>query len=237
MLDLARIRAITLDLDDTLWPIWPTIARAEEVLAQWLRDHAPRTAELFAQPGALREIRNRMVDLRPDLRADLSALRRESIRLALGQAGDPTDLAEPAFDVFFAERQRVTMFDDAHPSLQFMAARYPLVAVSNGNADIEQVGLAPYFKAALNARDFGVAKPDPRIFHAAAEAAGVAPHEVLHVGDDAALDAVGALQSGLQAVWLNREQQAWTHEHPAPMTVQSLTELCAWLGQSPQSPA
>ena len=27
-LDLSRIRAITLDLDDTLWPIWPTIARA-----------------------------------------------------------------------------------------------------------------------------------------------------------------------------------------------------------------
>jgi hypothetical protein len=26
-LDVSRIRAITLDLDDTLWPIWPTIAR------------------------------------------------------------------------------------------------------------------------------------------------------------------------------------------------------------------
>ncbi|HNI85823.1 MAG TPA: type VI secretion system ImpA family N-terminal domain-containing protein, partial [Ottowia sp.] len=35
-LDLRRIRAITLDLDDTLWPVWPTIARAEDALRAWL---------------------------------------------------------------------------------------------------------------------------------------------------------------------------------------------------------
>ena len=60
MLDHARIKAITLDLDDTLWPIWPTIARAETVLADWLQHHAPATATLFSRPGALREIRNQM---------------------------------------------------------------------------------------------------------------------------------------------------------------------------------
>lgn len=36
-----QIRAISLDLDDTLWPIWPTIAKAEGVLLQWLAQHAP----------------------------------------------------------------------------------------------------------------------------------------------------------------------------------------------------
>ena len=45
-LDLSRIRAITLDLDDTLWPVWPTIHRAEDVLRAWLDTHAPRTAAL-----------------------------------------------------------------------------------------------------------------------------------------------------------------------------------------------
>ena len=73
-LDLSRIRAITLDLDDTLWPIWPTIARAESVLQSWLAEHAPATHALYAMPGALRAIRNRMEQLRPDLRHDLSAL-------------------------------------------------------------------------------------------------------------------------------------------------------------------
>ena len=50
-LDVSRIRAITLDLDDTLWPIWPTITRAENVLQAWLADHAPATAALCAAPG------------------------------------------------------------------------------------------------------------------------------------------------------------------------------------------
>src|SRR3546814_333752 len=36
--------AITLDLDDTIWPIAPVMVRAEQVLDAWLREHAPNTA-------------------------------------------------------------------------------------------------------------------------------------------------------------------------------------------------
>ena len=70
-LDTARIRAITIDLDDTLWPVWPTIARAEAALAGWLATHAPATAALFGDAPALRAIRVRMNELRPDLRLDM----------------------------------------------------------------------------------------------------------------------------------------------------------------------
>ncbi|NCY26283.1 MAG: HAD family hydrolase, partial [Alphaproteobacteria bacterium] len=48
MLDTARITAITLDLDDTLWPVMPTLVRAEAALCDWLVPRAPRTAALFA---------------------------------------------------------------------------------------------------------------------------------------------------------------------------------------------
>ena len=61
MLNVSRIRAITLDLDDTLWPIWPTIERAEKVLHEWLVLNAPMTAERYPTPQALREIRNAIV--------------------------------------------------------------------------------------------------------------------------------------------------------------------------------
>ena len=54
MLDIAKIRGISFDLDDTLWPIWPTIERAEKALLDWLGAHAPMAAALFANPGALR---------------------------------------------------------------------------------------------------------------------------------------------------------------------------------------
>ena len=229
MLDLARIQAITLDLDDTLWPIWPTIARAEAELYRWLHLHAPMTAALFASPGALREIREQMVELRPDLMHDLSALRRESIRLALQKAGDDTSLAEPAFEVFFAERQRVELYDDVPEALAYLSSRFPLLALSNGNADVHRVGIGAYFVASISAREFGVAKPDPRIFHAAAGALDLPPEAVLHVGDDPTMDALGALNSGMQAVWLNRTERDWQLGEAAPTVLRDLGELCTLL--------
>ncbi|MBS0466604.1 MAG: HAD-IA family hydrolase [Proteobacteria bacterium] len=229
-LDIARISAITIDLDDTLWPVWPAIARAEAALAGWLATHAPATATLFGDAQALRAIRERMNELRPDLRLDLSALRRESIRMALTQAGDDPRLAEPAFDFFFAERQRVDLFDDALETLEFLAARYPVVALSNGNADVQRIGIGRYFKASLSATLLGVAKPDARIFHAAARVAGVDSSAVLHVGDDALLDARGALDAGMQAAWLNTAGADWPHEGAAPhATLPSLSALCRLL--------
>lgn len=226
-----RIRAISIDLDDTLWPIWPTIERAEAMLANWLSQHAPAAAKLYGTPGALREARNHLQTLRPDLAYDLSALRRESIRYVLHRAGDDPALAEPAFDVFFDERQRVQLFEDAMPALEWMSTRFPVVAVSNGNADVHRVGLGHHFHAAFNAREFGVGKPDPRIFHAAADAAGVGPAEVLHIGDDPRLDVVGALGAGMQVAWVNRTDMAWEHAPLQPhITVTNLMDLCRQIG-------
>jgi FMN hydrolase / 5-amino-6-(5-phospho-D-ribitylamino)uracil phosphatase len=226
MLDVAKIKAISLDLDDTLWPIWPTIEKAEKVLHDWMVVNAPMAAALFSSPSALREIRDYMAANKPELRHDLSAVRRESIRLALYRAGENPLLAEQAFEVFFAERQRVTLFEDSHASLEFLSARFPLVSISNGNADLERVGLSNFFRAAICAREFGVGKPDPRIFHAAAGAVEVSPESILHVGDDATLDALGALNAGMQAAWVNRADHLWPHEMEPHVTICNLTELC-----------
>ncbi len=229
MLDISKIRAISLDLDDTLWPIWPTIERAEKVLHDWLNDHAPMAAALFSSPTALREIRDYMAANRPDLKHDLSAVRRESIRLALYRAGENPLLADTAFDVFFAERQRVELFDDVLPAMAFLAQRFPVVSLSNGNADVHRVGLGEYFRASITAREFGVGKPDPRIFHAAAGAVDVKPDEVLHIGDDATLDVLGAINSGMQAAWVNRADHMWPHDQQPHLVLTNLTELCELL--------
>lgn len=225
-----RVRAISLDLDDTLWPIWPTIARAEEVLHAWLQQHAPATAQRYDGPAALRGLREAIVQARPDLAHDLSALRRESIRLALRTAGDDPDLAEPAFELFLAERHRVTLYDDARPALARLAARYPIVSLTNGNAELERIGLADFFVGSVTARGFGVAKPDARIFQAAAALTGMPPDAVLHVGDDALLDVLGAQRAGLQAAWTNRGGAAWAHEERPHLEVAELGALCAALG-------
>ena len=225
--DPQRVRAITLDLDDTLWPMWPTIARAEAVLQQWLEANAPATAALGRDKDTLHAVRSQMQTLRPDLAHDMSGLRRESIRMLLQRAGDDPALAELAFDAFFEARQRVDLFDDALPALEFLSSRYPLVALTNGNADVNRVGLGAHFRASVSAREFGVAKPDARIFHAGALAAGVTAAEVLHIGDDAHLDGVGALNAGMQLAWVNRDKLTWAHAPLVPhLTVTDLLVLC-----------
>ncbi|QHI96647.1 HAD-IA family hydrolase [Xylophilus rhododendri] len=229
-LDIPLIQAVTLDLDDTLWPVWPAIERAEAVLHEFLQQHAPATAQLFGDAKALRLIRNQVGEEMPELQHDLSELRRESIRRALRQAGDDPTLAEAGFDLFFAERQRVDFYADAIDSLERMAARWPLVALSNGNADIHTVGIGHLFKAKIGAREFGRAKPDAHIFHAAAALAEVPSQTVLHVGDDAALDIVGALGAGMQAAWVNRTGHAWALGQPPHIEVTELGTLCEALG-------
>ena len=228
MIDITKIRAITLDLDDTLWPVWPTIRRAETALQAWLAAHAPRAAVLSADAELKKTIRVEINARHADRAHDLSFLRLQSIRALLQQAGDPEHLAEPAFEVFFAERQRVDLFDDALPALRFWSQRMPVVALSNGNADVHRVGIGEHFHASVSAQLLGVAKPDLRIFMAGAAAAGVQPHEVMHIGDDAHADCVGALAAGMQVAWLNREGHDWTHGDMRPhLEVRDLHMLCA----------
>lgn len=226
MIHLARIQAITLDLDDTLWPVWPTIERAENALQQWLQLHAPATAQWSGDATTRAAIRQHIQQQFADHAHDLSFLRRESIRESLRRAGDDPALAETAFEVFFSYRHQVDLYDGVASALERLAAKFDLIALSNGNADVFQTAAAPHFKAAVSARGVGVAKPDVRIFHAAAAQIGVPPQAVLHVGDDAHADVVGALEAGMQAVWVNRDEQAWTPARAQPLTVKHLSELC-----------
>lgn len=226
MLNLKKIKAITLDLDDTLWPVWPAIQRAEKALELWMTEHAPMAAALFANASVRDDIRNYVLRTRPHLKHDLSAVRTEAIRVALYRAKENPLLAEAAFGVFFAERNQVTLYDDALSALKFLSLRFPVVALSNGNADIQQIGLGDYFRASVSAQSVGVGKPDPRIFHAAAGAAGVNPTEILHIGDDPSMDVLGGLNAGMQTAWLNRTDTLWIYEQTPHLTVGNLTELC-----------
>jgi len=226
MLNLSNIQAITLDLDDTLWPVMPTILRAEQVLQDWLSLHAPQTARLCAQAETKHAIRADINQRHADKAHDLSFLRREAIRESLLRAGDSTHLADAAFEVFFAERQNVKLYDGVQQALERLAARYPLVGLSNGNADVFLTEAGPYFKASVSARVFGVAKPDVRIFHAAAAQLNLPAASVLHLGDDATADVLGAMHAGMQTAWVNTQGHAWPHGSPQPLTVSHLTELC-----------
>jgi putative hydrolase of the HAD superfamily len=210
---LQGITALTLDLDDTLWPVRPTLIAAEKVLAAWLRTHAPATAA-GTPPAAMLALRAEVAAEHPHWAHDLSAIRLETIRRALRRHGDDPALAELAFDVFFEARHAVTLYDDVLPALERLASRHRLIAVSNGNAELHRVGLDRFFAGSVSARLHGVAKPDPSIFLAACAAANASPHRVLHLGDDLDTDVDGALAAGLHAGWICRPDGAHASADP-----------------------
>lgn len=201
---LTDVAALSLDLDDTLWAFSPAVRRAEEVLYQWLLKHAPATADILIGPETLRKYRHGTTIARPDLSHDLALQRHESIREVLRAAGEDPNLSDEAYDIFYSARQRVELFKDVLPALERLSSHYPIAAITNGNSNLKAIGIEHYFSVTFTAADFGVAKPDPRIFHAAASALGVSPNQMLHVGDDLQLDVRGAQSAGLQAAWLVR---------------------------------
>ncbi|HSX58641.1 MAG TPA: HAD family hydrolase [Tahibacter sp.] len=223
-----QIHAISLDLDDTLWPIAPIVQRAEQRLHDWLLTHCPTVAAAY--PIALmRELRDRIALENPHLAHDFTAQRKLSLTTALTPHGFGEDTVEAAFEAFYAARNEVDLYADARPALERLAARVPLIGLSNGNADLGRIGLRHLFVDCVTARDFGRAKPAPEIFHEACRRVGVEPPFVLHVGDDPLLDVHGARGAGLPSAWLNRDGRDWSDAPRPDIEFRTLTELADWL--------
>lgn len=236
-MDFFPVRAITLDLDDTLWPVAPAIDRAEEALDAWLRTHAPATAERWPLQ-ARRVLRDQVDAEHPHLGHDFTTQRLITLERMLQAAGDDVALVQPAFDAYFAGRCEVVHYPDSIDALQRLAARVPLAALSNGNACLQRIGLMSLFYFQLNAREHGAAKPASSIFHAASTRLGCTPAQVLHVGDDIEMDVVGAANAGLRTCWINRPDaegrlRTWKLRDVRPdLVFTTLTALADWLDAS-----
>ncbi|KPK39464.1 MAG: hypothetical protein AMJ69_05590 [Gammaproteobacteria bacterium SG8_47] len=226
---LAAIQAITFDLDDTLWDTLPVIRAAEEELFQWLALRYPEVARQH-DIDSLKTVRMKLASEHPERAHDLTWLRRESLRRvgeAAGYSGEA--VADGGFEVFIAARHNVAFFDDALPALTQLRRSFRLAALSNGNADVYRLGLEHIFEFALSAVDVGMAKPHSAMFEAARQRLGVAPHEILHVGDHPEHDIEGAAAVGLRTAWINRDGQAWSGNVQPDLEVADLQHLVVTL--------
>ncbi|MEJ2601879.1 MAG: HAD family hydrolase [Gammaproteobacteria bacterium] len=205
---LSNIRALTIDLDDTLWDVAPVIRRAERKLGDWLRQHYPRIPQRFA-PADMMALREEVAAANPDQSHDFRFLRRAVMQEMARRVDYPESLADEAFDVFDRHRNEVEFFADVRPALEHLAGRYRLVAVTNGNADLHRIGVAHFFHGIVTAVSAGAPKPDRRIFEQAMEHAGSDPGHVLHVGDHPDHDIEGARRAGLLTAWVNRRGETW----------------------------
>ena len=226
---LVGVEAITFDVDDTLWDFqWVMRGALSAVLEELSRFEPQAVGRLDV---------DRMIAIRDETHIrlwarvpDLNAIREESIKQALQEAGIPNDeLGSHLAHVYFSHRNSSgTLFPDVPLTLEHLALRYRLGLLSNGNTGAVALGISHLISFEVFAEGHGgIEKPDRRLFDIAVENAGYPPQSIVHVGDSWENDVIGAANAGLRPVWLNRTGA------PARdgdvLVVQSLEELAALL--------
>ena len=203
---MAGIRLITFDLDETLWPLQPTLARADRASTKWLSERVPGYRD-FITSGGIVEIRDLVLSEDPGLRFHISRLRLGILDRALQYVGlsesDAHAFAQGAFNVFIEKRQEVELFPGMEEVLARLSSRFLLGALTNGNADMARVGFDHPFAFFYNAESVGRGKPYPDMFLAALRHAGTRPEESIHIGDSLSMDVMPAQDLGMHAVWAN----------------------------------
>jgi putative hydrolase of the HAD superfamily len=117
------------------------------------------------------------------------------------------------------------------PALGRLRGRYRLATLSNGNADLDRIGLAHHFEVRLHAAALGCAKPDARSYEFLAQALTLQPAQILFVGDEPHADVLGPRTAGMQTVWMNRGGVVWPDALPAAdACIFDLRELEVLLG-------
>lgn len=206
---LAPIKALTFDLDDTLYDNAPVIRQLEVKLSSWLNKYHPITAGQSTLWW--RAIKRELANNDPWLLHDVTLWRFKVIEEGLYRLGYDQDqarlAAEEAIGWVLKWRSDVCVPRESHHVLTELSKKLPLIAITNGNVNLEQIGLAGYFSLVLKAGPDGFAKPESDMFQKAQQFLGVPHQNILHVGDHLNSDVLGAKQSGFQACWYNNGSQ------------------------------
>ena len=160
----------------------------------------------------------------------LAALRLACARIVIAELGTPArELTPEQLVPTLLAALRFTAFADAVPALErWRAAGKRLVVVSNWDISLHDVlqetGLTPLLDDVLSSAEVGHSKPDPAIFVAALERAGLPAGEVVHIGDSVEEDVAGARAAGIEAVLLRRGEA----DPHAPDGVRVIASLREW---------
>ncbi len=230
-------RAILFDLDDTILRF---SASGEECWRDVCQSYAPRVPGVAAK---------RLLDTvlatgkaywtRPDLpaskRLDLPRSRREHVTTALRSLGvDDVGLAHELADRFSATRgDGIRPFAGAAETLALLRDRgVRMGLITNGAAEpqwakIDRFDLAQYFSVIVVEGEFGVGKPDERVYRHAMRELGVTPAETWMVGDNFGWEVEAPQALGITAIWCDHAAGGIpAHETATPdRIVTSIAEL------------
>jgi 5'-nucleotidase len=165
----------------------------------------------------------------------LTDYRRKRYKETVRQYGlDCTDTEADEFQTVFSEKvmDYVEPFPRMRATLDYIVKHYQTGIVTNGPLDHQHIKIG---KLTINdlfgkhnvfiSGEVGVAKPHRDIFLHALNQLGAAPEETLFVGDSWEADVVGAVECGMEAIWLNSLKREPTTDHQPLAAIDSFDEL------------
>ena len=191
---------------------------------QWFKKYYPKITARYSEQQ-LFENRQQYMRIHPEQVFNLTQIRLDWLAQIANEFSYSQQMVDDAFQVFWLARNQVTLFDGVLESLEQLSANFSLGVISNGNADVNHIGIGEYFDFSVNVVDVGFAKPSPEIFHYALTLSGYRANETLHIGDNPRCDVLGALNAGLYAIWYNPEKTVWIENKQPTAIIQRLSEI------------
>ena len=213
---LSNIKAISFDLDDTLYRNKPVMLAIEKKMIAYfanlavIKDKASDHHKMLDQRFWY-HFRHQAISKQPDLVHDVVRVRLVSYRLGFISLGLVENIAErqaqAALDYFIQLRSDFVVPEKSKKLLANLSKKYPLIAISNGNVDTNALGISHYFRHIYHAgwQADGTLlkqKPESDMFNVACQQLVIKPSQLLHVGDCGRADIQGALLAGCQTAWL-----------------------------------
>lgn len=213
---VTQVNAMTFDLDDTLYDNMPYIYQAEQALTDYIAAHYPDAAKL-TKSAWMGHKQQALAD-EPNIKYDMGKLRLATLRLGLaasGYVGAELDAAaQECFTYFYQQRSNFTVAPAYCEVLEQLAQAMPLVAITNGNVDVNAIGLGQYFTHVYHANIDNRAKPHADMFDKAQQALALPSRQILHVGDNLVNDVLGAYHNGFKSAWYAADRPMLLRQEP-----------------------
>ena len=125
---------------------------------------------------------------------------------------------------------RFSLLEGAEELVRYLAKKYPLTVVTNGFVEVQyekfdKSGLRDCFAHIVLSEEVGCQKPNPRIFEEALRMNGLAAEDVVMIGDSWNSDIQGAINAGIDQIWIRKSKDPLSEGQSATYLVQSLSEV------------
>ena len=123
-----------------------------------------------------------------------------------------------------------SLLPGAEELVRYLAKKYPLTVVTNGFIEVQyekfdKSGLRNCFSHIVLSEEVGCQKPNPRIYEEALHMNGVSAEEAVMIGDSWNSDIQGAINAGIDQIWVRKSQDSLLEGQSATYLVQSLSEV------------